>query len=90
MSLVNKLIENIRKNNEMTHTVAAVLLKKSRPVGKICCNTRRNYCRGKLCASIHAEANAMLTHFGKHLTYSPKHGWRQCLRERKEIRYNGN
>jgi len=80
MSLVNRLIDNIKLHSDMKITVASVLLRNSKPIGRICCNSKRNYCRGKVCSSIHAEANAMLTHFGKHISYSPKYGWYNLLK----------
>jgi hypothetical protein len=83
-NLVNRMIDNINNNTIMNIGVAAVLMRGTRPVGKICSNSERNYCRGKVCPSIHAEASAMMCHFGKSLSYCPTAGWtKQCLKERK-------
>lgn len=83
-NLVNRMIDNINNNTIMNIGVAAVLMRGTRPIGKICGNTERNYFRGKVCPSIHAEASAMMCHFGKHLSYCPTAGWgKQCLKERK-------
>ncbi len=85
-SLVNRMIEYINDNITMNFGVAAVLMRGTRPIGKICGNSERNYFRGKVCPSIHAEAGAMMCHFGKHLSYSPTVGWNgQCLKEQDEF-----
>lgn len=88
MSLANLVNRMINGNTEMDIGVAAVIMRGTRPISKICYNSKRNYVRGKVCPSIHAEANAMMCHFGKHLSYCPTIGWKkQCLKE--ENKCNG-
>lgn len=85
MTIINRLTDNIKNNSAMNIGVAAVLLRGSRQIGRICGNYERNYCHGQVCPSIHAEVNAITSYFGKHISYSPKHGWQQCcLKEGKE------
>ena len=50
--------------------LAAVMLKNKRPIGPIKYNSNRTCCRGKICPSMHAEANVLSNHFGKSLKYS--------------------
>jgi hypothetical protein len=90
MSLINKMIDNIKNNQYIKIGVAAVLLHGTKPIGDVCNNTTRNYFRGTICPSLHAEANAVMTYFGKHISYSPKHGWRTSyIKKPKEFKYNG-
>jgi len=44
------------------------------PVGPILSNTDRMCCRNHVVASMHAEANTLLRHFGKNLIHTNK--WR--------------
>lgn len=53
----------------LAHQLAAGILLERKLVNKPCCNTNRNYCRGLVCGSIHAEVNAILHHFGKNLQF---------------------
>ena len=69
----DNLIE-IAKTGDMKYRLAATLYN-GKPVGKPCVNTERNYCRGHICPSLHAEAKSILDYYGKDLTYSNKLGW---------------
>lgn len=63
--------------------LSAVIIKGNRMVSPICTNTERNICRRRLCGSLHAEATAILSYYGKNLSYSQKEGWKlSCLKER--------
>jgi len=55
------------EKSDITSKLAAGILKDKKMVSKACCNTGRNFCRRSLCGSLHAEANAILTYFGKSL-----------------------
>jgi deoxycytidylate deaminase len=72
----NKLFEKFYPNfyqeaikSTVSTKLAAGILKGKKIVGKICCNTNRNLCRGIFCGSVHAEANALLNYFGKSLQF---------------------
>ena len=62
--------------------LSAALIKGQKMITPPCNNTSRNFCRGQSCGSIHAEAHAILTHFGNSLKYDIKNGW--CLLQRKK------
>lgn len=55
--------------SELTHRLAAGIIVERKLVSKPYCNTNRNYYRGVVCGSIHAEANALLHYFGKNLQF---------------------
>ena len=57
--------------SEISSKLAACILKDKKMVSKARCNTSRNFCRGLECGSLHAEANAILTYFGKSLQFDP-------------------
>jgi hypothetical protein len=65
----------------MNFGMAAVLMRGTKPVGNICNNCQRNYCRGKVCPSIHAEACTIISYYGKDINYSGARWHRQCLKE---------
>jgi deoxycytidylate deaminase len=65
-------------NSNISNKLAAGILKGKKLVSKVCCNINRNLCRGVVCGSLHAEANALLTYFGKSLQFNVlKNKW--CL-----------
>jgi hypothetical protein len=53
----------------INNQLAAGILKEKKLVGKICCNTNRNFCRGIEFGSLHAEVHAILNYYGKNLVY---------------------
>jgi hypothetical protein len=58
--------------------LAAGVLKGQKLVSKVCCNTNRNFYRGIVCGSLHAEAHALLNYFGRSLQFDlPNRKW--CL-----------
>ena len=73
-SLINEMIE-VAKTSSITHKLSATMLRGSKRIGNIYCNSNRTYCRGKVCPSMHAEANTILNFFGKSLRYSYNKGW---------------
>ena len=75
-NLINILTTTAEKS-AILHQVAAAVLKSGKIMGKPCCNTVRNTCRGLCVGSLHAEAHAMLSFFGKDLSYDKK-TWRYC------------
>jgi deoxycytidylate deaminase len=64
--------------SNMTHQLAAGIIIEKKLVNKPCCNINRNYCRGNVCGSIHAEANALLNYYGRNLQFD-KHKKRWYL-----------
>jgi deoxycytidylate deaminase len=46
-----------------------------KPVGSVCSNIERNYIKGHVCPTLHAEVNAINNYFGKSLRFSEKYGW---------------
>jgi hypothetical protein len=79
MNFINKFYSkffNEASKSDINYQLAAGILKNKKLVTKPCCNQNRNYCRGKLCSSIHAEANAILHYYGKNLKFDPiKNRW---------------
>ena len=55
--------------SDISSKLAAGVLKGKKMVSKACCNTNRNFCRGTICGSLHAEANALLTYLGQSLQF---------------------
>ena len=75
------------KTSTINHQLAAALIKGTKMVGSTCANIERNRCKGQQCGSLHAEAHAILTHFGKDLSFSEKIGW--CYQPRKGKKRKG-
>ena len=74
-TLLNKLYTEASKS-AIDHQLAAVIVKGGKMVTKPCCNSQRNTCRGNYIGSLHAEARAILTYYGKSLSFDRKYGWR--------------
>ena len=55
--------------SNISSKLAAGILKGQKLVSRVCYNTDRNFCRGVECGSLHAEANALLTHFGRSIQF---------------------
>ncbi len=72
--LVQRLI-NYPNISNINISVSAIMLHGMKPVGNVCTNIERNYIKGHICPAIHAEVNAINTHFGKAIKYSDKYGW---------------
>ena len=64
------LLYNEAIKSTITSKLAAIVLKNQKLVSKVCCNQERNFCRGIECSSLHAEANAILTYYGKSLQFN--------------------
>ena len=78
MSLSPRLLNDMittANTSTISFKLAATILKGSKQVGSIHCNSDRMYCRGKVCPSLHAEASALLSLCGKSLRYSDSEGW---------------
>ena len=72
-SLIQRLINHNTSNINIS--VSAIMLHGLKPIGNVCTNIERNYIKGLICPTIHAEVNAISNYFGKDLSYSKKHGW---------------
>jgi hypothetical protein len=81
MKLFPVLKEEALESN-MCHQLAAGVIVEKKLMTKPCCNINRNYCRGNVFGSIHAEANALLRYYGRDLQFD-KHKKRWCLLHRK-------
>lgn len=55
--------------SNMYHQLAACVIIERKLMTEPCCNINRNYCRGNICGSIHAELNALLHYYGKNLQF---------------------
>jgi len=79
MNLLNKcypLFFNAANQSTISYQLAAAVMIDGKIVTNPCCNTERNYCRGFICGSLHAEANALRVYFGKQLKFDPsKNRW---------------
>lgn len=73
-SLLNKLYTEASKSL-IDQQLAAAIIKGGKMVSKPCCNSPRNTCRGHCCGSLHAEAHAILSYYGKSLSFDRKRGW---------------
>jgi hypothetical protein len=72
------------QTSTINHQLAAVVVKGTKMIGKPCANSERNSCMGQQCGSLHAEAKAILIHFGKDMFFSEKNGWCYQPREGKK------
>ena len=82
-SLLNKLYTEAQKSL-IDHQLAAAIIRGGKLISKPCCNSPRNTCHGHCFGSLHAEARAILLHYGKSLLFDKKRGW--CLKQGKRIK----
>lgn len=80
-SLISRLVEEAAKS-PISFKLAAVMLRNKKPIGPILYNSDRMYSRGKVCSSLHAEANVLLNHFRSSLKFSSGK-WRVLRNETK-------
>lgn len=79
------LLYNEANKSTITSKLSAIILKNQKLVSKVCCNLERNFCRGFECSSLHAEANAILSYYGKLLQYDTSNKkWYLKLHKYKE------
>jgi len=81
-SLISSLADKA-SDSPINFKLAAVLLKNRKQIGPILHNSDRMYCRGKVCSSLHAEANVLLNHFGSNLRYIGNQWY--LLREKAKV-----
>ncbi len=82
-SICNKLIQEAT-NSPIQYRLAACVIQNGKIMSGPKCNTARNYCRGVLCGSLHAEARAIVSCFGKSISFDPKNGW--CFKPGKRAK----
>lgn len=73
-SILNRLCLEASKSL-IDQQLAAAILKGNKIISKPVCNSPRNTCRGACFGSLHAEANAIVTYFGKSLFFDKNKGW---------------
>ena len=73
-TLIDSLCDKAQKS-PIKAKLAAVMIQGKKRVGHVCCNTNSACVRGYRCPSVHAEANAILSYYGKSLAFSNKRGW---------------
>jgi hypothetical protein len=76
------VFKNIVNKSDISYPLVAGILYKNKLINNPCCNMSRNYCRGQICSSIHAECNACLNYYGKNLQFDRKKN-RWCLLQGK-------
>lgn len=72
--------------SDINFQLSAAIIKGSKFITTACPNLQKNSCKGN-CGSLHAEANAILSHYKKDLSFSEKLGW--CYQPRKGKRCKG-
>ena len=81
-SLINNMI-NKAQDGPISFKLAAIILQNKKPIGPILYNNNNMSIRGKVCSSLHAEANVLLNHFKSSLTFS---GGRWRVLRKKKLR----
>ena len=87
MNLLNKCYSSFYKvanTSTISYPLAAAVMIDGKPAMQPCCNVARNYCRGFICGSLHAEANALRVYFGKQLKFDPSTNRWYLLQKRNE------
>ena len=75
MNLLNKCYSsflNVANKSTISYPLAAAVMIDGKPATSPCCNIQRSYCRGFVCGSLHAEANALRIYFGKKLQFDSR------------------
>jgi len=73
-TIINRL-KNYALESKLAHQLAACVISGNKVVSTICCNTDRSMYKGVSIGSCHAEAHAILSYFGKNLSFDPCKGW---------------
>jgi deoxycytidylate deaminase len=83
----NSILNKLRceaSNSIIDQQLAAAIIKGNKMISKPCCNVPRSICHGYFCGSLHAEAHAILSYYGKSLSFDKKNGW--CFLSRKKFK----
>tara|TARA_B100001093_G_C26589584_1_gene910898 strand:- start:204 stop:899 length:696 start_codon:yes stop_codon:yes gene_type:complete len=73
-SLLNNLIEQAKESN-LQQRLAAAIVVNNKVLSNSFCNVDRNFCRGHIIPSLHAEQRAILSYYGLKVNYSNYRGW---------------
>ena len=73
-TLINKLRQEAENSTLQQHLAAAVI-NNNKKLSSSVCNIDRNLCRGHYTPSLHAEARALLSFYGKNISYNKFKGW---------------
>jgi len=87
MNKLNILYNHLKPfalQSKISHQLSAGIVKGTKIISKICCNTERNICRGINMGSLHAEAHAIINYFGKDLRYDQHKGWCVLWKQNKK------
>jgi hypothetical protein len=76
-AIINTLCSEAQKS-QIDQKLAAAITRGSKMITKPYCNSPQNTCRGVCCGSLHAEARAIVNHFGRSISFDRKNGW--CLK----------
>ena len=68
-TLISNLYEQADKSTLQQHLAAAVI-QGNKQLSDSVCNADRNLCRGHYIPSLHAEARALLSYYGKNIYYN--------------------
>ena len=74
ISVLSNLHEEAAKSTLQQHLAAAVV-HNNKQLSNSVCNVDRNLCRGHYTPSLHAEARALLSYYGRSIHYSKYKGW---------------
>ena len=72
--LINSLCSQADKST-LQQRLAAAVIQNNKQLSDSVCNIDRNLCRGHHIPSLHAEARALLTFYGRDIGYSDHKGW---------------
>ena len=73
-TLINNL-HDIANQSTLQQHLAAAVIQNNKPVTNSLCNADRNYSRRQTVPSLHAEARALLSYYGKNIYFSKFKGW---------------
>jgi len=68
-SLLNKMVDQA-EGSVLQQRLAAAVIQNNKQLSHSVCNTYRNLCRGHHIPSLHAEARALLSFYGKYIFYN--------------------
>ncbi len=68
-------LHDIANQSTLQQHLAAAVIQSNKPVSNSLCNADRNYSRRHAVPSLHAEARAILSYYGKNIYYSRYKGW---------------
>ncbi len=73
-SLINNLIDQAKQSN-LQQRLAAAIVVNNKQLSNSFCNVERNFCRGHMVPSLHAEQRAILSYYGLKVNFNNYKGW---------------